>query len=156
MLVFSLFVLLPVNGKSEVLSGWRYGEGVDEFTDKLSGVFAYVIGDSQLLPSGVTIACFKPDNSLHIVIDPKGYWVLFKNTEKVKIRIDKSDMEIYQADTVSKENSVVINLHNDDLVKKIIKGNKMIIKVGDSDTMRVSLKGSAKPILKVLNKCKKR
>jgi len=155
MLVFSLFVLLPVNGNSEVLSGWKYGKIIDEFTDKLSSVYAEVKGDSQLLPSEVTIFCLKPDNSLYIFIDTEGYSVLFKNTEKVKISIDKSDMEIYQATTVRKANSVVIRLHNDDLVKRIIKGNKMIIKVGDSDTMRVSLKGSAKPVLKVVNECKK-
>jgi len=153
MLVFSLFVLLPVNGNSEVLSGWKYAELIDEFPDKLSSVHAYV--DNQLLQSRVSIICLKSDNSLYILIDSENYSVLFKNTEKLKIRIDKSDMKVYQADTLSKANSVAIRLHDDDLVKRIIKGNKMIIKVGDSDTMRVSLKGSAKPVLKVVNECKK-
>lgn len=151
LVVVSVFSL-PVKVNSETLSGWIYNESVDEFTDELSSVGAGVHKGGNLV---ALVACLlkEKENLLFLLISPESYFSL-KDSDEVKIRIDKDNMEIYQAQVMSGRSQSVFIGYPHGLAKRMMRGNKMIIKVGNSDTIRVSLKGSAKPIQRVLDKCK--
>ena len=131
------------------LGGWNYYEHHDEFTDELTHVGAQVVDLS------VAVVGYPNNNNIIFVIHPKYFIEDYdKTTEVVKIRIDKDKAETYYAhiNRGDEQDIVFINTAHD-LAKRMVKGNKMVVQVGDQDIMRISLQGSLESIEKVLTKC---
>ena len=150
LLLIQLLGLSTAN--SETLEGWQYEEYVDEFTDKVSAVSATVYSSDVLaIDQQIFIYCSKPANSLKIGIQPSNTYLSFKKFEKVKIRIDKNPTRVDNGVVARRLVGVWNNVSS--LAREMMKGESMIVQVGDSSIIRASLKGSRKPIQKVLTSC---
>jgi hypothetical protein len=154
MIQFSLALLVGVTLSYQVIAGsqWLYKKQTDEFDDSVSHNAIAIVDSSALSPAMIFVQC-TGDNNLGIALK-ESLMFHIEDTIKIKYRFDKEEVVEDEWLYGSKMNgALLLEEPANKFARLLMRHNRIVYKVGDNVTRKISLQGSKEPIRKVLNAC---